>query len=85
MVQCLAEAGDCSLPKVSRPALGPTQLPLEQVPGGFAPVLKQLGNQVGHSSPPTPKIKNEWSCTSFPLVPLWYAQTSLPLHKVLVK
>ena len=48
--------------KPSRPALGHTQLPIQWVVG-YLP-----GHEVNHSPPSSVKVKNEWSCTSIPLI-----------------
>jgi hypothetical protein len=36
---------------VSRPALGPTQPPIQRIPGVLSPGIKQLGREVDHSPP----------------------------------
>jgi hypothetical protein len=48
---------------VSRPALGPTQPPVQGVPG-----VKRPKREVDHSPPSgAGDNKNDWSCTSTPL------------------
>ena len=49
--------------KASRPAMGPTQTPVQWIPGVF-PRVKRPGRQVDHSS--SAEVMNEWSCTSSP-------------------
>jgi hypothetical protein len=78
-VVCLLVEGKTSvLFKTSRPALGPAQPVIELVPGLFSEV-KWLGREVSHSSPSSAEVKNEWSCTSTPLMPLRRGQGNLQL------
>jgi hypothetical protein len=55
----------CPFSLTSRPALGPTQSPIQQVrrllPGG-----KQNRSDVDHLRPSSAEVKNEWSPTSIP-------------------
>jgi hypothetical protein len=48
----------------SRPALGPTQPPIQWVPG--APSLGEMrpGREADNSPPSNAEVKNEWSYTS---------------------
>jgi hypothetical protein len=48
-----------------RPGLGPTQPPIQRVPGALTPAVKQ-GHEAVHSPPPSAKIKNVWSYNSTP-------------------
>jgi len=50
----------------SRPALEPTQPPIQRVPGVLSPGVKWMGHEAGHIPPSNAKIKNEWSCISTP-------------------
>jgi hypothetical protein len=50
----------------SRPALGPTQLPILWVPGVLSLGLKRPVREADHSLPPSAEIKNAWSYTSTP-------------------
>jgi hypothetical protein len=43
---------------VSRPAVGPTQRPIQWVPGAISMEVKQPGRDAGHSSPPRFEINN---------------------------
>ena len=52
---------------MSRPVLGPTQLPFQWVPG-FFPGGKRPGREVNYPSPSRAENKNEWSDTSAPPV-----------------
>jgi hypothetical protein len=48
----------------SRKALGPTQPPIQWVPGALSLGVKQLGREVDHSPPSSAEVKNVWSYTS---------------------
>jgi hypothetical protein len=50
----------------SKPALGPTQLPIQWVPGALSLELKRLGREADHSLPCSAEVKNAWSYTSTP-------------------
>jgi hypothetical protein len=50
----------------SRTALGPTQLPIQWVPGALSLGVKRLGREADHSLPSSAEVKNAWSCTSAP-------------------
>jgi hypothetical protein len=62
----LAGTRDFSLSKTSRPALGPTQPPIQQVPRALSSGIKRPGCEANHSLPSS-NIKNEWSYTSNPV------------------
>jgi hypothetical protein len=47
-----------------KPALKPTQPPIQCVLGPLSPEVRQLGNEVDYSPPPSAEVKNAWSCTS---------------------
>jgi hypothetical protein len=51
-----------------RPALEPTQPPIQCVPGNFTPWVKRPGREADHLSPSSAKVKNEWSYTSTPQI-----------------
>jgi hypothetical protein len=51
---------------VSRLALGPTQPPIQWVPGALSLGVKRLGYEDDHSPPPSSEVKNAWSYTSTP-------------------
>jgi hypothetical protein len=42
----------------SRPALGPTQPPIQWVPGGLSVGVKRLGREADHSHPSSAEVKN---------------------------
>jgi hypothetical protein len=41
----------------SRPALGPTMLPIQWVPGALSLGVKRPGHEAGHSLPPSAEVK----------------------------
>jgi len=51
---------------VSRPDLGPTQPPIQWVPGTLSMWVKRPGREADHSPPSSDEVKNEWSSTSTP-------------------
>jgi hypothetical protein len=50
----------------SRTALGPTQLPIQRVPGTLSLGVKRLGREAYQSAPFSAEVKNAWSYTSIP-------------------
>jgi hypothetical protein len=50
----------------SRPALGPTQLPIQWVPGVLSLGVKRPRREADHSLPSSAEVKNAWSYTSTP-------------------
>jgi hypothetical protein len=57
---CMTEAEGFSSSHASRPALGPTQPPIQWVPGGPFPWGKvRPGRDADHSPPSSAKVKNE--------------------------
>jgi hypothetical protein len=53
-----------SIPTASRPALGPTQLPIKCASGDHSSDVKWLGREADHSPPSREEVKNAWSYTS---------------------
>jgi hypothetical protein len=51
---------------VSRPALGPTQPPIQWEPGALSLVAKRPERESDHSPPSSAEVKNAWSYTSTP-------------------
>lgn len=49
-----------------RQTLGPTQHPIQWVPGIFPPGVERSGSEADHSTPPSAKVKKAWSYTSIP-------------------
>jgi hypothetical protein len=54
----------------SRTALGPTQRPIQSVPGALSLGVKRPGRQADHSPPSSAKVKNAWNYTSTPQIRL---------------
>jgi hypothetical protein len=52
--------------KMSTPAPGPTQPPIQWALGFFFSGIKRQGREVNLSSTSSAKVKNEWSDTSIP-------------------
>jgi hypothetical protein len=50
----------------SRTALGPTQPPIQWVPGVLSLGVKRPWREADHSPTSSAEVKNEWSCTSIP-------------------
>jgi hypothetical protein len=50
----------------SRPALGPTQPPIQWVPDTLSPRVKRPGRNYRHSPPSSAEFKNAWRFTSRP-------------------
>jgi hypothetical protein len=48
----------------SRPTLGPTQPPIQWVPGTLSLGVKRPGREADHSTPSSANVKNAWSYTS---------------------
>jgi hypothetical protein len=44
---------------MSRPAPGPTQPPIQWLPGAFSLAVKRPGREAGHSAPSSTQVK-EW-------------------------
>jgi hypothetical protein len=55
----------CLFTTASRPALGPTQPPIQWVPG-----VKRPGLEADQSHPSSAEVQNAWSYTSTPAVRL---------------
>jgi hypothetical protein len=54
------------LATTSRPALGPTNPPIQWVPGALSPEVKRPGREGHHLPPSSVEVKNAWSYTSSP-------------------
>jgi hypothetical protein len=61
-----AGAGDFFFTTVSRTTLGPTQSPIQWVPGALSLGVKRPGREADYSPPSIVKIKDAWSYTSTP-------------------
>jgi hypothetical protein len=55
----------------SRPDLGPTQLPIQWVPGALSPGLKQPGREADHSHPSSAEVKNDAIIYPLPHTSSW--------------
>jgi len=55
---------------MSRPVLGPTQPPLQCVPGDLSLGGKAAGREADHHLHLVPRSNNSWSCTSIPPIRL---------------
>jgi hypothetical protein len=71
---------------MSRPALRPTQPPIQWVPGTLSPELKWPGREADHSPPTNAEVQKTWAYTSTPpyvlmaLRSISYAQGQLYLY-----
>jgi hypothetical protein len=54
----------------SRTALGPTQPPIQRVPGVLSLGVKRPGREADHSPQYSAEVKNAWSYTSIPAIGL---------------
>jgi hypothetical protein len=54
----------------SRPALGPTQPPVQWVPASLSREVKRSGSEAEHSPPSSAEVKCAWSYTSTPPIRL---------------
>jgi hypothetical protein len=55
----------------SSPPLGPTQPPIQWVPGALSPRVKRPGREADHSSPSSAEVKTRCSYTSTPNTSSW--------------
>jgi hypothetical protein len=55
---------------MSRMALGPTQPPIQWVPGALSLGVEQPGYEADHTPPSSAKVKNVWSYTAIPPIHL---------------
>jgi hypothetical protein len=49
-----------------RSSLGPTQAPIQWVPGALSPEVKRPGREADHSTPTSTEVKKTWVYTSSP-------------------
>jgi hypothetical protein len=57
----------------SRPALGPTQPPIQWVPGALSPGVKWYGHEADHSPPSSVKVKNCGAIPPLPHMSSWHS------------
>jgi hypothetical protein len=60
----------CENRSLSRTALGPTQLPIQRVPGALSLGIKRPRLEADHLHPSSAEVKNLWSYTSPPSIRL---------------
>jgi hypothetical protein len=53
-----------------RMGLGPTQPPIQWIPGALSLEVKRPGREADHSLPSSAEVKNAWSYTSTPAIRL---------------
>jgi hypothetical protein len=58
------------LTTASRPALGPTQTPIQRAPGAISLGVKRPGRDAEHLPPSSAKVNNAWSYASTPPIRL---------------
>jgi hypothetical protein len=56
---------------LSRPSRGPTQPPIQWVPGALSPGVKRQGREADHLPPTSAEVKKMWIYTSTPRTPSW--------------
>jgi hypothetical protein len=56
---------------LSTPALGPTQPPIQWVPGALSPEVKRQGREADHSPQTTAEVKKMWLYTSILYTSSW--------------
>jgi len=63
-------------------ALGPTQPPIQWLPGALSLAVKQLGCEADHSPPSSAGVKNAWSYTCIPQYTFmaWYSVKAQGLY-----
>jgi hypothetical protein len=54
------------LTRASRPALGPSQHPIQWEPGALSLGVKLPGCETDHSPPASAEVKNAWNCAYTP-------------------
>jgi hypothetical protein len=69
--ECQRGLGIYLFTTTSRTALGPTQPPVQWVPGALSRGVKRPGREADHSPPSSAEVKNAWSYTSTPPICLY--------------
>jgi hypothetical protein len=80
-VQIPEQLGISFFTTTARPALRPTQPPLQWVPGALSPEGRRPGRETDHSPPSSAEVKNEWSYTSTPRIRLHGVVLSYEKHR----
>jgi hypothetical protein len=65
-IQLLAGARDFFFFSASRPALGPTQRPVQWVPGAVSPGVERQEREADHSPPFSAEVKNDGTISPLP-------------------
>jgi hypothetical protein len=65
-VRVPAGARDFLFSTVSRPVLGPSQLPIQRAEKDLSPGVKRQRHEADHSPPTSADVKNTWIYTSIP-------------------
>jgi tRNA U34 5-methylaminomethyl-2-thiouridine-forming methyltransferase MnmC len=60
----------CLFTTAFRPALRPTQPPIQWEPGALSLGVKRLSREADHSPPSSAEVKNVWTCISTPSIRL---------------
>jgi hypothetical protein len=72
----------------SIPALGPTQLPIQWVPGTLSLEVRRPDRKADHSPPSSAKVTSAWRYTSTPQIRLHFVvlswSTGTPLHLLIL-
>jgi hypothetical protein len=55
----------------SKPALGPTEPPIQWVPGTISPEVKRPGREADHSPPSSTQVKNGEAIPALPYTSSW--------------
>jgi hypothetical protein len=63
MCECIAIMGLFLFATASRPTFGPTQSPIQCLPGALISGVKRLGRVADHSPPSNTRSKSAWSYT----------------------
>jgi hypothetical protein len=69
-VRIPAGSGNFLFTTASRMALGPTQPPIQWVPGSLSLGVRRPGREADHSLPSSTEVKNEWIYNSSPQIRL---------------
>jgi hypothetical protein len=68
----------------SRPALGPTQPPIQWILGAVSPWVKRPGREADHSPPPSATVKNGRALPPLPHTSFWHSAQLIKLRNKFV-